>query len=152
MVRRSRRVLHNRLAWGSRSRLLLLRARRDQAAVRFRPAEAELARSFLQRGAIVQALAFKRINESRNINFCLVLARSNFYTRAVNQQDHLAARGFLSREARGQLAQAPARDLFVQLGQLARDRRLALPEYLARVRERLSDTVRSFVEDQGRIE
>src|SRR5437764_302886 len=49
---------------------------------------------------------------------------------------------------RGQLAQAPAHELFVQFGQLACDTRRALAQDFARVRQRGCDAVGRFVEDE----
>src|SRR3954471_17739421 len=90
------------------SSLLLLRARRDEATIRFRTTQPKLSRCSLQRCAIVQAFSLKRIDTCEYVCFRFVLACFKSNTRAVYQENHLAARGFFLRETCGQLAQTPA--------------------------------------------
>src|SRR5919206_4234158 len=101
---------------------LCLRTLGDEATISLITCETKFAGGAFERGTLVESFGCERGDargdtcDRRRLRRRVVINNC-----AVNDEHHLAARRLFFMEARGQFAQAPARELFVQLGQLARN-------------------------------
>src|SRR5204862_1423001 len=119
-----------------------LRALGDKPAVGFVSTHTKLAGGALERGAVVKSFGFER-GDAGGDAYSRRLVRGHVVSNncTVYDKHHLAARCLFTTESCGQLAQTPARELFVQLGQLACDASRAFTQDFARVPERSGDAV-----------